>query len=133
MTIDNGILKPSGMIQLRGGTYEAMNSVNPLLARREIAVEIDTGKIKVGDGENYWNDLDYVGSSFDLPPNDDNVYFMKNGEWQPVTIVDQPSEWVPDIDDTQEIVITFDEDMTPYQLTGKNIGGTAWESETSEE
>ena len=59
--IENGILKPSGVIQLRGGTYAVMTAANPLLARREIAVEIDTGKIKVGDGVHNWNDLPYAG------------------------------------------------------------------------
>ena len=37
MTIQNGVLLPSGVIQLRGGTFEAMSQANPLLARREIA------------------------------------------------------------------------------------------------
>jgi len=119
--IENGILKPSGFIQLRGGTYEALSEANPLLARREIMVELDTGKIKVGDGVNYWNDLPYAGGGLSAPESDDNVYVMKNGQWVQATLVEQPSEWYPEIDDTQEIVLTFDNDMTPYQLTGRNL------------
>ena len=49
-------------IQLRGGTAAAMCEANPLLKSREIAVETDTGKIKVGNGADYWNDLPYSGS-----------------------------------------------------------------------
>jgi hypothetical protein len=36
---------------------------NPLLQRGEIGSEIDTGKLKVGDGVTYWNDLGYVAAS----------------------------------------------------------------------
>ena len=49
MAIENGVLKPTGVLQLRGGTYAALSSQNPMLARRELCVEFDTGKIKVGD------------------------------------------------------------------------------------
>ena len=59
--IDNqGILKPNGAIQLRGGTYEALRTQNPLLSRREIMTEVDTGRLKVGDGIHRWNDLAYT-------------------------------------------------------------------------
>ena len=63
MTIENGILKPSGTMQLRGGTASAMSTANPLLASREIAVETDTGKAKVGNGADTWNILPYIGGS----------------------------------------------------------------------
>ena len=81
--IENGILKPSGVIQLRGGIRDVLQQVNPLLARREIMVEIDTGKIKVGDGTHNWNDLPYTGggTGLDFPASDDNLYAVKNGEW----------------------------------------------------
>ena len=63
MAIENGVLKPTGVIQLRGGTAAALASVNPVLNEREIVVESDTGKLKVGtDGLTAWNDLPYVCS-----------------------------------------------------------------------
>ena len=124
-TIENSTLVIPGVIQLRGGTSAIMTAVNPLLARREIAVEVDTGKIKVGDGDHYWNNLPYAGgetsSSLELPASDNNVYVMKNGQWVQATLVEQPSEWSPAIDETENIVLTMDEDMTPYQLTGTNL------------
>ena len=61
MTIENGVLKPSGVIQLRGGTATALAQVNPKPERRELMVEVDTGKIKVGDGIHTWNELPYSG------------------------------------------------------------------------
>jgi hypothetical protein len=121
-TIENGVLKPSGVVQLRGGTFEAMSEANPLLARREVAVEIDTGKIKVGDGVTSWNDLPYAGGGgFEWPESDDNVYVIKNGAFVQARLVQQPTEWEPIIDDENDIVLTLDEDMTPYQLTGRNL------------
>ena len=57
--IENGVLKPSGVIQLRGGTSEVLSEVNPLPERREIMCEVDTGRIKVGNGIHTWNDLPY--------------------------------------------------------------------------
>ena len=64
MAIENGILKPSGVIQLRGGTAAVLASVNPVLSEREIMIETDTGKIKVGtDGLTAWNSLPYVGGN----------------------------------------------------------------------
>ena len=64
MAIENGILKPSGVIQLRGGTAATLASVNPVLNEREIVIETDTGKIKTGtDGLTAWNDLPYVGGN----------------------------------------------------------------------
>ena len=120
-TIENGVLKPSGVIQLRGGSFEAMSDANPLLARREVAVEIDTGKIKVGDGVTLWNDLPYAGGGLDWPESDDNVYVIKNGAFVQARLVEQPTEWEPVIDDELEIVLTLDDDMTPFQLTGRNL------------
>lgn len=121
MAIESGVLKPSGAIQLKGGTYEALSAGNPLLARREICVEIDTGKVKVGNGTDRWNTLPYAGGGIELPASDNNVYVMKNGAWVQATLVEQPSEWSPEIDDVSEIVLTVDEDMTVYQLTGNNV------------
>ena len=83
-TIDNNILKPKpcGVIQLRGGTAEAMSRVNPVLKHREIAIEVDTGRIKCGDGVHSWNELPYSGLA--SPPNDGQAYVMRNGTWEVV-------------------------------------------------
>ena len=61
--IEGGILKPSGVIQLRGGTAEVLKAENPLPSRRELILEIDTGRIKCGDGSHSWNELPYVSGS----------------------------------------------------------------------
>ncbi|MBR0251725.1 MAG: BspA family leucine-rich repeat surface protein, partial [Synergistaceae bacterium] len=63
MSIHNTTIQLSGALQFKGGTHNELATVNPFLASREIMVESDTGKIKVGDGIHYWNDLKYVGGS----------------------------------------------------------------------
>ena len=63
MSINNGVLQASGGIQSRGGTAANLAAANPLLKAREIMVETDTGKMKIGDGVHNWNALDYVGGS----------------------------------------------------------------------
>ncbi len=82
MTVDNGILKPSGVIQLRGGSQQVLHDVNPLVAARELVVELDTGRVKAGDGVHRWNDLPYVGVQ--EPPSDGRAYVVRNGLWQAV-------------------------------------------------
>lgn len=48
-------------IQLRNDTAAKWASVNPKLAKGEIGIEIDTNKIKIGNGTDLWNDLPYFG------------------------------------------------------------------------
>ena len=47
-------------IYLRGGTAAAWVSSNPALGAREMGIETDTGKIKVGDGTTLWTSLEYM-------------------------------------------------------------------------
>lgn len=48
-------------IQLRGDTAQAWEDENPVLAEREMALETDTDKFKIGDGTSEWTDLPYGG------------------------------------------------------------------------
>jgi len=47
------------IIQLRGGTAAQWAASNPILAERELVVETDTKKIKIGDGATAYNALPY--------------------------------------------------------------------------
>ena len=46
-------------IQLRRGIATEWSSYNPILAEGEMGIETDTLKLKIGNGTDYWNDLDY--------------------------------------------------------------------------
>jgi hypothetical protein len=49
----------SSIIQLRGGTASAWTTANPTLAQKEMGIETDTNKIKLGDGATVWTSLGY--------------------------------------------------------------------------
>ena len=50
----------SGAIQLRGDTAANFTAKNPILAERELAIEIDTYLYKIGNGASAWNSLSYA-------------------------------------------------------------------------
>lgn len=45
------------LIQFRRGTALEWFTANPILAEAELGLVIDTGRYKIGDGINHWNDL----------------------------------------------------------------------------
>lgn len=52
----------SSQIQVRRGTATEWSNSNPILAQGEIGFEIDTNKIKIGDGLTNWDSLSYANS-----------------------------------------------------------------------
>jgi len=50
-------------IQLRGDTAANWTSANPVLAEREMGLETDTNKFKVGDGSLAWSALGYYSET----------------------------------------------------------------------
>jgi hypothetical protein len=46
-------------LQLRGGTAAAWTAANPTLMQREMGVETDTLKVKIGNGTSNWASLPY--------------------------------------------------------------------------
>ena len=47
--------------KVRRGLSSVWADVNPLLVEGEPGYELDTHRLKVGDGELKWNDLPYIG------------------------------------------------------------------------
>ncbi|MDQ1738096.1 MAG: hypothetical protein QOH56_4347 [Pseudonocardiales bacterium] len=45
---------------VHGGTAADFTAVNPVIPPFELAVESDTGRMKVGDGVTAWTALDYI-------------------------------------------------------------------------
>ena len=46
-------------LQLRRDGAQQWANVNPILAQGELGIEIDTSRIKIGDGVTAWNSLKY--------------------------------------------------------------------------
>jgi hypothetical protein len=51
----------NAVIRLRGDDAAAWTAANPVLALREVGLELDTGQMKVGDGVASWTSLAYFG------------------------------------------------------------------------
>jgi hypothetical protein len=51
--------------QFRRGLSSLWQSANTVLAQAEPGYEIDTGKLKIGDGKNGWNALSYINNVSD--------------------------------------------------------------------
>lgn len=55
-------------IKFRRDNSSVWTSRNPLLGSGEPGYELDTNKMKIGDGFRRWNDLDYFAGEFEFPP-----------------------------------------------------------------
>ena len=55
----NQIITIHTRFQQRRGTVARWAAVNPILQEGEIGLELDTRRIKFGDGVTAWNDLEY--------------------------------------------------------------------------
>jgi len=54
---------PFGRLKLRRDLSTRWAAVNPVLAEGEPGFELDSGRIKVGDGVTAWNDLGFLRST----------------------------------------------------------------------
>lgn len=75
MAIEQKIYKTT--FKLRRGQSADWTSVNPLLADGEPGFELDTGKLKIGNGLDKWNDLAYVAGP-DYADTDLTNYYTKD-------------------------------------------------------
>lgn len=57
-------------IQIRNDTAAAWKAANPVLLKGEIGIEIETRKLKIGDGISQWNSLKYVSDDVVVANND---------------------------------------------------------------
>jgi hypothetical protein len=88
-------------VLLRRDTSENWTRINPILGQGEPAFELDTGKLKIGDGITRWNELSYIGTV------NNNLIFS--------TPTDEP--------DARELV-EYQENNTLYPVRYANITGT---------
>ena len=67
--------------QFRRGNAEVWNRNNPVLGRGEPGFEIDTFRLKIGDGSTLWNDLPYVGNSeWSISPDGNTLVLSEDNE-----------------------------------------------------
>jgi hypothetical protein len=74
-------------IKFRRGPAALWVSINPTLGAGEPGYEIDTGKVKIGNGTDHWNDLDYLDVNAEPPiaapgSNPTSKYLRGDKTWQ---------------------------------------------------
>lgn len=62
--VDGNFVFKNFTYKFRGGTAAAWTEKNPVLGVSEPGHEIDTNKLKLGDGVTSWNSLPYLDDSF---------------------------------------------------------------------
>jgi Major tropism determinant N-terminal domain len=113
-------------IQLRRDISANWAGTNPTLSAGEPGIELDTNKLKVGDGMTAWNDLDYLTATLPnestteslfvkLEGVDDNTYYLP---WAGVVSVSSDGlNWTPG---------TFNAEFTTHQewdILNATVGG----------
>jgi len=99
-------------IQIRRGTAASWTSTNAILSEGELGYELDTGKLKIGNGNDEWIDLDYfadvagfTGNYEDLIGAPTNLSeFVNDSEF--ITLADVPAipTDISDLDDSQNLL-----------------------------
>ena len=128
------------IFQFKRGLAEAWTRNNPTLRPGEPGFELDTGKLKIGNGSTAWNDLEYFGGDFTITA--DNKSIILNKEQlelagfasalegaMPRKTADGSLEWIvpdfPNLDEALENVqksIEYLEIATPkikYEISSK--------------
>ena len=61
--------------RFKRGKAETWTRLNPVLDPGEPGFEIDTYKLKIGNGKTAWNDLDYYGGDFTVDVDNQSITF----------------------------------------------------------
>lgn len=119
----------SDLIQLRRDTAADWTSNNPVLAEGEIGLELDTGKLKWGDGATAWTGLDYVDTGGG-----------GGGSVTPPTIVDKASNYqnasstvvvaIPAGAQAGDLLVVFSSGSAAFSsIAGGNPSSAGWTTE----
>ena len=120
------------VFQLKRGLAEAWARVNPVLRQGEPGFELDTGKLKIGNGTNNWNELPYlvgddegalhfkgsVNTKNDLPTENNEIGDI----WQ---VIDESKMYVWNISNDWEVFHAVDVTDAISAVLGDPITDTA--------
>lgn len=92
------------IFKFKRGTALAWKTINPVLAEAEPGYELDTGKLKIGDGSTSWNSLDYFGGEAHISPDKNCLVIDDKGSLTLYGFTDAGSKTIPMKDDDGKIV-----------------------------
>lgn len=105
---------------IRNDTASNWRTKNPKLAKGEIGAEIDTGLLKIGDGTQNYNQLDYINQSKNV---DNKTVFLNNkGEITVGKYGESYYTFNPTTKQYTEVIVTQD-DPLPKNLEAKVVNG----------
>ena len=64
------------LFQLKRGTAQRWETLNPVLLEGEPGYETDAGGLKIGDGKTAWKELEYLGGSQILMPQHIMIFLL---------------------------------------------------------
>lgn len=91
-----------------------MAEVNPIIPNGQMAYDIRSKTMGLGDGQTAWDDLPRVGVPY--PPSDGNVYVMVNGKWAKLSWDDITIDIPPSISSALDLSIELGQTLT-YTIT----------------
>lgn len=120
------------VIQFRRGKSADWTKYNPTLHQGEPGFEIDTGKLKIGDGDTEWVELPYVvGGGSDIPiyitdPTDKQVllYNSETERWENYNLADENS--IIYFDDDGLSLKGYEDAAQGQMLVKDDIEGLTW-------
>jgi len=104
-------------IQLRRDLAASWTNTNPTLAQGEPGLELDTGKVKYGDGVTAWNSLAYASGGSSSGGSENQWIMLFEDEWPiAVSISLDGLNWTPGFGTTDYTYFTNDIDMYAYRI-----------------
>jgi hypothetical protein len=68
------------IFQFKRGSAQAWTDKNPILFAGEPGFELDTGRLKIGNGATPWNDLPYYNGQFTISPDGKSLQINEDGQ-----------------------------------------------------
>lgn len=117
----------------RNDTQANWESVDPILLKGELGVEVDTNRIKVGDGVNHWTALSYIGADTNqiqtlINASEDNFYTVvrNTDESDDAAIARALGEALANKGDIAVIKTALGTEPESYSFMGYVYDGATW-------
>jgi hypothetical protein len=109
-------------ILLRRDSSENWISANPVLLEGEPGYETNTGKMKIGDGSNNWENLGYYGGTGPIgPTGPSGTVYAPNYQTENYILTESDSEKIIDFNSELNLTLTIPLNSTAALPTGTTI------------
>ena len=115
----------NNLIQFRKGDQATWTSVNPILGSGEAGYETDTGRLKIGNGNSLWNNLNYshIIPSGLISSSGININFGSNYKDATISVSGLNSGYISDFNSTVSGLIPVKNITAGYDISVSNVSG----------